>query len=134
MSTAEKILILGGVLNVAYGVLTGFPMAMIRTRGAASVPKYLTLAHLGPLMQGPILLGMAVAARMSDLQPVIENAGAWLLVAGSILLASKDTLNWLQRVEDEFTEKPLSRPLGALSVLATTTGTAIFVVGVVRAL
>lgn len=134
MSTAEKVLIVGGVLNIAYGVVTGFPMTLARARGAPSVSKYLTFAHIGPLMQGPILLGMAVAARMSDLDNDIETIGAWLLVAGSVLLAVKDTLNWLQRVQDEFSERPPSRPLGALSVLGTTAGTATFVFGVLHAL
>jgi hypothetical protein len=132
MSAAEKVLIVGGVLNVCYGVVTGIPMTIARTRGAPAVSKYLTLAHIGPLMQGPILLGMAVAARLSDLSADIELAGAWLLVGGSLLLAAKDTFNWLLGVSDEFTEKPASRPLGVLSVVGTTLGTAILAVGVIH--
>ena len=134
MGGAEKVLIVGGVINVAYGVVTGIPMTIARTRGAAVVSKYLSLAHIGPLMQGPILLGMAVAAGLSDLSANMELAGAWLLVAGSLLLSAKDTLNWLLGVTDEFKEMPASRPLGALSVVGTTLGTAVFAVGVISGL
>jgi hypothetical protein len=134
LSAAEKILVIGGVMNVLYGVLTGFPMALLRSRGAGAVSKYLTFAHLGPLMQGPILLGMAVAVRMSTFDGLVETWGAWLLVAGSVLLALKDTLNWLFGVQDEFRERPATRPLGALSAVATTAGALIFAIGVLRAL
>lgn len=133
MSTAEKVLIVGGLVNLAYGVVTGFPMSIVRTRGA-EVSKYLTFAHVGPLMQGPILLGTAVAARMSTLSAGAETLGAWLLVAGSVLLALKDTINWLTGVSDEFAQRPATMPLGALSALATTGGVAIFLYGAIVAL
>jgi hypothetical protein len=33
-TAAEKVLIVGGVLNVAYGVLLGYPITVTRLKGA----------------------------------------------------------------------------------------------------
>jgi hypothetical protein len=38
MAVAEKVLIVGGVLNLAYGALLGYPIIMIRAKGAPAVP------------------------------------------------------------------------------------------------
>jgi hypothetical protein len=133
MQDAYKILILGGVLNLAYSFLTGVFMARIRTT-QPSVPKYLIFAHTGPLMQGAMLLGLAVALPMSTLSDGLETLAALLLVAGSALLGGKDTLNWLQGVKDEFQEKPLGFTLGGLSALCSIAGIILFLVGVIGGL
>lgn len=134
MSPAEKILIVGGIVNLAYGFLTGFFMGVIRQREPV-VPKYLTLAHTGPLMQGPMLLGLVFALQLSPLAPSLEFAAASLLVVGSFFLAAKDTLNWLQQVQDEFRERPtIGMVLGSLSVLTATVGLLIILVGVFQGL
>jgi hypothetical protein len=39
ITVAEKVLITGGVLNLAYGVLLGFPITVIRVKGAPAVSK-----------------------------------------------------------------------------------------------
>jgi len=129
MDTAAKILIVGGVLNLAYGFLTGFVLGNTRMK-SPEAPKYLILAHTGPLMQGPILLGLAVAVSLSDLSGWLETMGASLLVASSALLNGGNTLNWLQGVQDEFAERPVGHALTSASALLATAGLAILVVGV----
>jgi hypothetical protein len=130
VDTAEKVLIVGGVLNLAYGFVTGFLLAGIRMRGPES-PKYLTLAHIGPLMQGPMLLALVFAVQLSTLSGSLETVAASLVVAGSALLAVGDTSNWLQGIKDAPTERP---PLGTLltagSVVASTAGLAVLIAGV----
>ena len=134
MEIAAKILIVGGVLNLAYGFVTGFLIARIRM-GSPTVPKYLMLAHTGPFMQGAMLLGLNFALIMSTLSDDIEQIAAFLLVLGSALLALKDTLNWLASVEDEFSEKPTGiMELGAASVLCSTIGMVIVLYGVLTAI
>lgn len=134
MDTAAKILIVGGILNLAYGFITGFFMGAIR-QNQPTVPKYLTLAHTGPLMQGPMLLGLVLALDLSPLWLTVEMAAAILLVVGSVALAAKDTLNWRQRVDDEFQERPvIGIILGAISVITSTVGLTIVLVGVVQGL
>ncbi len=134
-TTAEKVLITGGVLNLAYGTLLGYPITVIRAKGAPVTPKYLMAAHVAALMHAAILLGLAWAARLSALGPGWLDVAAWLVVGSSALIAAKDTVNWVTGVQDEFGEKPkYAAPLGALAALAETVGVGIFVVGVLTAL
>ena len=134
MTSAMKFLIVGGVINLAYSFLTGFILAAIRQK-QPQPPKYLMFAHTGPLMQGAMLLGLVFAFQLSTIADSVEFWSATLLVIGSLLLAAKDTLNWIQHVEDEFRQRPpLGTILGTLSVLASTIGLIIIIVGVFSSL
>ena len=126
--------IAGGVLNLAYGALLGYPIVVIRAKGAPVVPKYLMATHISVLLHAAILLGLVWAARLSTLGSGWEDVAAWLVVASSALIAAKDTLNWLTGVQDEFGEKAMTVPLGALGAVAEPLGIGIFVVGVLTAL
>jgi hypothetical protein len=134
MTAAEKVLIVGGVLNLAYGVLLGYPIVVTRVKGAPATPKYLMAAHLGTLLQAAVLLGLVWAARLSALGPGWLKVAAWLVVVSSALVAAKDTVNWLTGVQDEFSEKSKAALLGGLAALPETIGVGIFVVGVLEAL
>jgi len=46
ITVAEKVLIVGGVLNVAYGVLLGYPITVIRAKGAPAVPRTTSLIRV----------------------------------------------------------------------------------------
>ena len=135
ITAAEKVLIAGGVLNLAYGMLLGYPITVIRAKGAPATPKYLMATHVSALLHAAILLGLAWAAQLATLSPGWQDAAAGLLVVSSALIAAKDTLNWLTGAQDEFGEKPTyAVPLAALAALGTTAGVGIFVVGVLEAL
>lgn len=133
-TVAEKVLIVGGSLNLAYGVLLGYPITVLRLRGAPATSRYLLTAHVGALLHAAILLGLVWAARLSSLGPAWHDAAASLVVASSALIAAKDTLNWLSNIQDEFKERVKTSPLGLLGALAMTIGLGIFVVGVLKAL
>ena len=135
ITAAEKVLITGGVLNLAYGVLLGYPITVIRAKGAPAVSKYLVATHVGALLHAAVLLGLVWAARLFTLGPGWHDVAAWLVVISSALIAAKDTVNWLTGVQDEFGEKPkYAAPLGALGALGETVGVGIFVTGVLQAL
>lgn len=134
MTVAEKVLIVGGVLNLAYGALLGYAIVVIRVRGAPATPRYLMAAHLGVIMHAAILLGLVWAARLSTLSSGWEDVAAGLVVLSSALIAAKDTLNWLSGVQDEFREEANTAPVAALGALAEPIGIAIFVVGALTAL
>ena len=135
LTVAEKVLIAGGVLNLAYGVLLGYAITVTRVKGAPGTPKYLMAAHLSTLLHAAALLGLVWAARLSALGPGWQNVAAWLVVASSALIAAKDTVNWLTGVQDEFGEKPrYVPPLAGPAALAETIGIGIFVAGVLKAL
>ena len=65
VTVAEKVLITDGVVNLAYGVLLGHPITVIRAKGAPAVSKYLMAMHVGALLHAAILLGLVWAARLS---------------------------------------------------------------------
>lgn len=134
MTVAEKVLIAGGVLNLAYGALLGYPIVVVRAKGAPTVPRYLMATHISVLLHAAILFGLVWAARLSTLGSGWEDVAAWLVVGSSALIAAKDTLNWLTGVQDEFAEKAKTAPLGALGALGETVGVGIFVAGILTAL
>jgi hypothetical protein len=133
METAAKVLITGGVLNFAYAVLTGLALTNIRSR-APEAPRHLTLAHIGPFMQGAMLIGLAVALGLSSLAESVETLAAWLLVGGSAAIAAGDTLNWLGKAGDAFAERPPGFYFLAGGGMLTGTGIAIMLIGVLRGL
>ena len=112
MSTASKILVVAGMFNLLVGAFAGIPMALERQKGAAAVPKYLTMVHLGGLMHGPILLGVGFALTISTLSSWIATAAAIILAGASLLLIIKDTINWRQGTLDEFAENSLGLKFG----------------------
>ena len=134
METAAKVLILGGVLNIAYSLLTGIPAAIIRQK-SPTYPKYLRFVHIGSLMWGPLLMSLVLAIELSPLGQPMELAAAWLMVIASIALNAKDTINWLQGIEDDFAEKPLIPTIcGVVSALTSIIGITIILVGVIQGL
>jgi hypothetical protein len=135
-TTAEKVLIVGGVLNLAYGALLGFPIIVTRARGASTAPRYLMTAHVGTLLHAAVLLGLVWAARLSTLGAGWETVASWILVVSSALIATKDTLNWVTGTTDEFKgrAKAWAIPLGGLGAVGEPFGIGIFVVGVLMAL
>src|SRR3989442_6530263 len=112
VSTASKILVVAGMVNLMIGALSGIPMALVRQRGAPAVPKHLTMVHLGGLMHGPLLLGVAFAITISTLSPWVATAAALTLAFASGLLVIKDTINWQQGIHDEFAEESLGLRIG----------------------
>ncbi len=134
METAAKILIIGGVLNIVYSLLTGIPIAIIRQKNP-TYSKYLRFVHVGALMWGPLLISLVLALELSPLSQGTELLAAWLMVIASITLNAKDTINWLVSVEDEFVEKPIvPLILGGISALTAIIGMGIILVGVIQGL
>lgn len=132
MEPAAKILIIGGVLNIAYGLLTGLPATIIRQKHP-TYSKYLRFVHIGALMWGPLLLSLSLATNLSSLDNTLEQVAAILMVAASFLLDAKDTLNWLYGTTDEFAEKPrLPLIMGGASAFASLVGIFIILVGVLQ--
>lgn len=134
ITVAEKVLIAGGVLNLAYGVLLGYPIVVIRVKGAPATQRYLMAAHVGALLHAAVLLGLVWAARLSTLGAGWLDVAAWLVVVSSALVAAKDTVNWLTGVQDEFGEKAKTAPMGGLAAAGEAIGVGIFAVGVLEAL
>ena len=133
MNLPEKILILTGVLNLAYGSLTGFAYAFARMK-AEFPSRYLQAAHIGPLMQGAMILGLVFAFQLASLSETTALVGAISFAVSSGFIALKDTVDWLQGIKDEFKENPaLGKILGGIGVTANLVGITIIVYGVLAA-
>jgi hypothetical protein len=134
MEQAAVVLVVGGMFNLFYGYLTGFFFAAARQKSEFA-PRYLVMAHVGPYMQGAMLLGLVFAVRLSQLSDGTETAAAAALVVSSFCIAGKDTINWLQGVSDEIREKPpLQVLLGTVGVITGVVGFGILFYGVIGAL
>lgn len=132
MEIAAKILIVGGVLNIVYSLLTGIPIAVIRQK-SPTYSDYLRMVHVGSLMWAPLLISLVLALELSPLSQGTEQLAAWLMVISSVTLNAKDTINWLVSVEDEFAEKPIAPLiLGGVSALTAFVGVGIILVGVIQ--
>lgn len=86
-------------------------------------------------MQGPMLLSLVFAVALSPQPALVKTLAASLMVAESVFLAAKDTLNWGQGVKDEFVERPPGgMVLGGISILLGVVGLLIFIVGIFQGL
>ena len=52
---------------MAYGVLLGYPITVIRAKGSPAVSKYLMATHVCALLHAAVPLGLVWAARLSAL-------------------------------------------------------------------
>ncbi|MFE3192878.1 hypothetical protein ACFXHA_27975 [Nocardia sp. NPDC059240] len=135
MNATDKVLIIGGLLTLTYGTLLGYPMTMLRMKeGNPPTPRYLTVAHVGAVLQGVVLFGLVFAANLSDLSSGWNLTAAWLAVVSGIFIAAKDTINWLTGIKDEFAEKARTAPLGLAGAVTLTVALAIFIIGDLAAL
>ena len=48
------------MLNLAYGTLLGYPITVIRVKGAPATPKYLMAAHVSALLAALAALGATI--------------------------------------------------------------------------
>ena len=129
MSRAQEIVIVYGVLSLAYGFALGMPLSRERM-AAPTASRHLVIAHLSAILQGAMYLGLSAAFAMSTLTPSLETSAAVLLVCGSVLFVAGATLNWRQRIGDHFAERSRGWRCFALSSVGHLGGMALVVVGV----
>ncbi len=134
MDTATKVLIVGGVLNLAFGLLVGALLAGLRLRNPAAEHRHLLTAHQAGLQQGLMLLGLTWAVALSPLAAGPETLAAGLLAASSAFLDLAAVVNWALGVRDEFQARSPGLAAGVLSALLSVPGLAILAWGVFQGL
>ena len=133
MTRAQEIVIVYGVVSLAYGFALGIPLS--RERMAAPIAsRHLVIAHLSAILQGAMYLGLAAAFSMSTLTPSLETSAAVLLVCGSVSFVAGATLNWRQQVGDHFAQRSLGWRCFALSSVGHLVGMTHVLAGVVMAI
>lgn len=133
MDTATRVLIVGGMSVLAFGLLMGIPMVLARAR-APRAPRYLFATHLAAIIQGGMLLSLTVVVGFSRLSAGAEATAAACLVGGVALFDVGLALNWLQGVEDGFGQKSVGNKLSASGTPLVLLGAGILLWGVIAAL
>lgn len=133
MSEAQSILVVYGVAVLAYGFVLGIPLAAARMKAPAA-QKHLVNAHLSAIIQGGVHLGLAYSLGFAELSAGWSVGAAWLLVVGSGLSMIGDTVNWLSKTDDQFSERSLGLKFNSLSGPTMIAGVLIVLVGIVRGL
>lgn len=113
MTAANRILVMGGMSVLLFGLLLGIPMAVARSK-ASRAPRYLFAAHLAAIIQGGMLLALTIGVDFSSLSSGVETTAAWMLVGGVVLFDLGLTANWIQGVEDAFGEGSLGNKISGL--------------------
>src|SRR2546425_4611493 len=96
METAAKILILGGVLNLAVAFAMGFVLSRYRLNPPNQGPYYVNLAHKNALWEGFMLLGLVFAVQFVEMKESTKVIAALLIVAASALQDISSVTAWLQ--------------------------------------
>lgn len=133
MDTATRVLIVGGMSVLAFGLLMGIPMVVSRTN-APRAPRYLFATHLAAIVQGTMMLALTVAVGFSELSAGAETTAAACLVGGVALFDLGLALNWVQGVEDGFGEKSPGNKISASGTPLVLVGAGILLWGVLSAL
>ena len=129
-TTAIKILIIGGVLNLVFGFIIGHLLGLYRLKNPEMNYKYLLSAHKAGLQQGFMLLGLVFAVILSQLSNYIEAVASILLISSTILLNLGEVINWLNNIEDEFKSKPTGFIVKLISAVLSTAGLGILTYGI----
>ncbi len=130
MTRAQEIVIVYGVMSLAYGFGLGIPLSRERM-AAPAASRHLVIAHLSAILQGAMYLGLSAAFAMSELTSSLETSAAVLLVCGSVLFVTGATLNWRQHVGDHFAERSPGWRCFAVSSVGHLAGMMLVLVGVV---
>jgi acyl-coenzyme A synthetase/AMP-(fatty) acid ligase len=130
MTRAQEIVVVYGVMSLAYGFGLGIPLSRERM-AAPAASRHLVIAHLSAILQGAMYLGLSAAFAMSELTSSLETSAALLLVCGSVLFVTGATLNWRQHVEDHFAERSPGWRCFAVSSVGHLVGMTLVLVGVV---
>ncbi len=131
MTAAARILVVGGAAVLLFAFLLGLAISMSRMKAPAT-NRYLMAAHLAGIIQAALLFGLASIIDVSALSEGVETVAAVLLVSGIALFEIGLTMNWLQRVGDQFLEKPVGWYLLSVSAPLNLAAAALVLVGLVR--
>ena len=131
-TTAQKILVLGGVGNLVLSYLLGWILSTKRLKGPMEPHRWLLTAHEVSLQEGVLLLGCAFALGFATLSHALGVASASLLVAASVFQDFSGIVNWLKKTGDQFAEKSTGWLLASVNAVLNTAGLAILTYGVVR--
>lgn len=103
MSTAQAILIIGGVLNLFLGTIAAYVLYWVRVADPTTpAQRYGLTTHKVTLWNGFLLLGLAVAIDHTGFTPTLNSGLAGIEVVATLLADGRNALSWWRGMEDEF--------------------------------
>jgi hypothetical protein len=132
LSPACRVLVLGGIGNIALSFLLGWVLSAKRMGGPMEPHRWLLVAHEVSLQEGLLLLGVTVAMPYALLPPWAALLGAWLLVAASVFQDSSGIVNWLRGTGDQFAQRSTGWVLASINAVLNTAGLGVVAFGVAR--
>jgi hypothetical protein len=132
LAHATRILVVGGVANLVLSFLLGWLLSAKRMKEPIDKHHWLLVAHEVSLQEGLMLLGLAFALGFAKLSPGVANAGAWMLVAGSVFQDASGILNWLTATGDQFEARGPGWIAATVNAVLNTAGLGIVAWGVAR--
>jgi hypothetical protein len=110
MSTAQSILILGGLFQLLLMTLAGYFIYWRRVGGPDEpAPRYAITSHKVTMWNGFLLLGLAVAIDHTGFTDQVNILLAAAQVAGTLGSAFSNAHRWYVGMRDQFIEGPERR-------------------------
>lgn len=105
MTTAQAILIIGGLLNILFSSLAGYMVLWIRARNTqAPISRYAITTHTSAIMNGTLLLGLSVAIPHTGFIAPINIAIASAEVLATMFSSIRNVLSWSLGFNDAVAE------------------------------
>ncbi len=107
MSTAQSVLILGGLLNLLISVIAAYFLYWQRIRHPqVAAPRYGLMTHKVTLWNGFLLLGLSVAIDHTGYVAYVNIGLATAEVISTLLSDGSNILRWWRGMEDQFAQGP----------------------------
>ena len=101
MTTAQAILIIGGLANFLFSALVGYLVLWVRARDVhAHMSRYSIVAHTNAIMNASLLLGLAVAIPHTGFLPAINIGIAIAEVIATVLANVRNVVSWKGGFDD----------------------------------
>lgn len=130
MAYAVRVLVIGGVLNLALSFLLGWVLSAKRMKDPMSKHHWLLTAHTVSLQQGLMLIAIGYALSLTRVSSTVAAWAAWLLVAASVFQDFSGIVNWWRHTGDQFAERSGGWVLATINAFLNTAGLGLVVYAV----
>jgi len=122
-----RVLIVGGMLNLALSFALGWLLSAKRLRDPITKHHWLLTAHTVSLQEGLLLLVVAYALAQTRVSAATCNWAAWLLVSASAFQDLSGIVNWLRDTGDQFAERSTGWIFATINAVLNSAGLALAV-------
>ena len=120
MSTAQSILILGGLVHFLVSMLAAYFLYWERVRRPEKpAQRYGLISHKVSLWNGFLLFSLAVAIEYTIFTPTVNSLLAAMALTSTLLSDASNLRRWMVGMEDQFTQGPewRIRAIGLVHIL-----------------